>query len=33
MADTLSKRGYSPRLMEKIMGQNFLRYAKDVWGA
>jgi len=33
MADTLAKRGYSTRLLEKIMGQNLLRCAKDVWGA
>jgi membrane dipeptidase len=28
-----SRPGYSTARIEKIMGQNFLRYARDVWGA
>jgi membrane dipeptidase len=28
-----SRRGYSTARIEKIMGQNFLRYAREVWGA
>jgi membrane dipeptidase len=33
LADRLQKRGYSTGRVEKILGQNFLRYARDVWGA
>jgi membrane dipeptidase len=33
LADRLQKRGYSTGRIEKILGQNFLRYARDVWGA
>ena len=33
LADRLQKKGYSTGRVEKILGQNFLRYAKDVWGA
>jgi membrane dipeptidase len=33
LADRLQKRGYSSGRVEKILGQNFVRYAKDVWGA
>ena len=33
LADRLQKKGYSAGRVEKILGQNFLRYAKDVWGA
>lgn len=33
LANTLSERGHSPRVIEKILGGNFLRYATDVWGA
>lgn len=29
----LSKRGHNAGLIEKIMGRNYLRFAKDVWGA
>jgi len=29
----LEARGYPSRRVEKIMGQNFLRYAQDIWGA
>jgi membrane dipeptidase len=29
----LEAKGYTPRRIEKIMGQNFLRYAEDIWGA
>jgi microsomal dipeptidase-like Zn-dependent dipeptidase len=29
----LRKRGMSQVQVEKIMGRNFLRYARDVWGA
>jgi membrane dipeptidase len=33
LADRLQKKGYSTGRVEKILGQNFLRYAQDVWGA
>jgi membrane dipeptidase len=33
LADRLQKRGYSTGRVEKILGRNFVRYAKDVWGA
>jgi membrane dipeptidase len=33
LADRLRKKGYSTGRVEKILGQNFVRYAKDVWGA
>jgi membrane dipeptidase len=33
LADRLQKKGYSTGRVEKILGRNFLRYAKDVWGA
>ena len=33
LAARLSQRGYSAARIEKIMGQNFLRYAREVWGA
>jgi membrane dipeptidase len=33
LAARLDKRGYSSARIEKIMGQNFLRYAREVWGA
>ena len=33
LADLLRKRGFSESRIEKILGLNFLRYAKDVWGA
>lgn len=33
LAERLQRRGYSARRIEKIMGQNFLRYAREVWGA
>jgi membrane dipeptidase len=33
LADRLLQKGYSSARVEKILGQNFLRYAKDVWGA
>jgi len=33
LADRLLKKGYSTGRVEKILGRNFLRYAKDVWGA
>lgn len=29
----LEAKGYAPRRIEKIMGQNFLRYAETIWGA
>jgi membrane dipeptidase len=31
LAERLQKRGYSPGRVEKILGQNFLRYAREVW--
>ncbi len=33
LAGMLAKRGHSQARIEKIMGKNFLRYAKDIWGA
>jgi membrane dipeptidase len=33
LAGRLSRRGYSAARIEKIMGQNFQRYAREVWGA
>jgi membrane dipeptidase len=33
LAERLRRRGYSAARIEKIMGQNFLRYAREVWGA
>jgi membrane dipeptidase len=33
LADRLQKRGYSTGRVEKILGQNFVRYARDVWRA
>jgi len=33
LAGRLQRRGYSAARIEKIMGQNFLRYAREVWGA
>ncbi|WP_298668762.1 membrane dipeptidase [uncultured Sphingomonas sp.] len=32
LARLLEAKGYSPRRVEKIMGQNFLRYAEEIWG-
>ncbi|HEX3810244.1 MAG TPA: membrane dipeptidase [Rhizomicrobium sp.] len=32
LASLLKARGYSQRRIEKILGENFLRFAKDVWG-
>lgn len=33
LAEHLRTRGHSPARIEKILGLNFLRYARDVWGA
>ena len=33
LAGRLARRGYSAARIEKIMGQNFERYAREVWGA
>ncbi|MFD1611191.1 dipeptidase [Sphingomonas tabacisoli] len=33
LARLLGERGYKPRQIDKILGQNFLRFATDVWGA
>lgn len=33
LADKLGKRGFSEGKIDKILGGNFLRYAKSVWGA
>ncbi len=33
LADRLKARGHSTARIEKILGRNFLRYARDVWGA
>ena len=32
LARLLAAKGYTPRRIEKILGQNFLRFAQDVWG-
>jgi membrane dipeptidase len=32
LADRLQKQGYSATRVEKILGRNFVRYARDVWG-
>jgi membrane dipeptidase len=29
----LAARGHKPPRIEKILGRNFVRYARDVWGA
>lgn len=33
LADRLHERGYASSRVEKILGRNFVRYARDVWGA
>jgi membrane dipeptidase len=33
LADLLQKKGYTPSRIEKILGGNFVRYAKDIWGS
>jgi membrane dipeptidase len=33
LADDLSRRGWAPGRIEKVLGQNFLRLFADVWGA
>ncbi len=33
LARKLSERGHPPHRIEKILGGNFLRFAKDIWGA
>jgi membrane dipeptidase len=33
LVQKLSERGHTQARIEKIMGGNFLRYAKDIWGA
>jgi membrane dipeptidase len=33
LAGRLQQRGYTTGRIEKILGQNFLRYAQDIWGA
>jgi membrane dipeptidase len=33
LAELLDKRGYSTDAIEKVLGQNFLRFAREVWGA
>ena len=32
-ATCCAKRGYTSARIEKILGRNFLRYAREVWGA
>lgn len=32
LARKLAERGHSPRVVEKVLGLNFLNYAKGVWG-
>ena len=33
LARLLAARGHKPRVVERILGGNFLRYARDIWGA
>lgn len=33
LARKLAERGHPPRRIEKILGGNFLRFAKEIWGA
>jgi membrane dipeptidase len=33
LARLLAARGHKPARIEKILGQNFVRYARDIWGA
>jgi membrane dipeptidase len=33
LADRLQRRGYSSARVDKILGQNFLRFAQDVWSS
>jgi membrane dipeptidase len=33
LTQALHSRGHTPRRIEKILGGNFLRYAREVWGA
>lgn len=33
LADRLRKRGHSTARIEKILGQNFLRYGREIWGS
>jgi membrane dipeptidase len=33
LADRLRKRGYREARIEKILGLNFVNYAKTIWGA
>lgn len=33
LADRLQKRGHTVERIEKILGRNFLRYGRDVWGS
>lgn len=33
LAEKLAKRGHPAKRIQKILGENFLRYARDVWGA
>jgi microsomal dipeptidase-like Zn-dependent dipeptidase len=32
LADRLQEQGYSASRVETILGRNFVRYARDVWG-
>ena len=32
IARSLAQRGHKRARIEKILGQNFVRYARDVWG-
>jgi membrane dipeptidase len=33
LARKLATRGHSPRVIEKVLGGNFMRYAQSIWGA
>jgi membrane dipeptidase len=33
LARLLERRGHKPAVVEKILGGNFVRYARDIWGA
>ncbi|MDZ4376317.1 MAG: membrane dipeptidase [Phenylobacterium sp.] len=33
LAQKMARRGHSSRVIDKVLGLNFLRFAKDIWGA
>ena len=32
LADLLAGRGVKPRVIDKVLGLNFLAYAQEIWG-